>query len=89
MSRTEHLRRSLAWSQPQMGEYLGVHQSNVSRLEGGELDERGPVCRLLDALAAALAKGVVTPGMSPARCLFVLDMAPLVDADSPSPPGDA
>jgi transcriptional regulator with XRE-family HTH domain len=85
-SRIRSLRTELGWSQYAMADFLGVQQPSVHRLEVGQ-PSSGPTSRLLDALAAALAKGVVTPGMSPARCLFVLDMAPL--ADSPSPPGDA
>jgi len=33
-----------------MAAYLGLHRSNVSRLEAGEQNESGPVARLLDQL---------------------------------------
>jgi hypothetical protein len=58
-----------------MGEYLGLHQSQVSRLETAAQAETGPVTRLLDALEAARKRGAMLPGMSPAASLNLFDIA--------------
>lgn len=89
-SRIQTLRAELGWPQHAMAEFLGVQQPSVHRFETGQNRESGPISRLLDALGAGLARGSVKAGMTPAACLSVLDMAPLVDADSPSltTPGD-
>lgn len=43
------LRGRLGWSQAQLGEYLGIDQATVSRIENGSRPS-GPVLRLLAAL---------------------------------------
>ena len=53
-TRTEALRRARKWSQLRMAAYLGLHQSQVSRLESGGR-ESGPVAKHLDRLAAEIA----------------------------------
>lgn len=47
------LRTDLGWPQWKLAEYLGVEQGTVSRLEGGQWEPSGPVCRLLDHLKSA------------------------------------
>jgi transcriptional regulator with XRE-family HTH domain len=54
MTRTKSLRDRLNWSQQKLADYLGVAQSAVARLEGGQ-KESGPVHKLLDILEAQLA----------------------------------
>lgn len=44
------LREAKGWSQRQLGEYLGVEQATVSRLENDQWPATGPVVRLLEAL---------------------------------------
>jgi transcriptional regulator with XRE-family HTH domain len=62
MTRTEALRKAKSWSQAEMGDYLGLHQSAVSRLETGDSQETGPVSRLLDQLEASVdPKAVASP----------------------------
>ena len=46
------LREGLGWSQRQLGEYLGVEQATVSRLENEEWEPSTPVVKLLDMLAS-------------------------------------
>ena len=55
MSRMKVLRVRKGWNQPTMAAFLGVHQSQVSRIETGKLRESGPVSRLLDRLEAEIA----------------------------------
>lgn len=56
MSRTKRLREERGWEQREMAEYLGAHQSTVSRLESGVIPETGPWSRLLDVLEASADK---------------------------------
>ena len=51
MERIRLLREQLRWSQKRMGDYLGVAQSAVFRMENGQR-ERGSVAKLLDQLQA-------------------------------------
>jgi transcriptional regulator with XRE-family HTH domain len=44
------LREARGWSQRELGEYLGIEQATVSRLEAGLWPASGPVKRLLDSL---------------------------------------
>ncbi len=44
------LREARGWSQRQLGEYLGIEQATVSRLENDEWPASGPVVKLLEAL---------------------------------------
>ncbi len=46
------IRKALGWSQNQLGEYLGIEQATVSRLENDEWPASGPVVRLLEGLAS-------------------------------------
>jgi transcriptional regulator with XRE-family HTH domain len=55
MTRIERLRSLKGWTQPEMAAFLGLHQSQVSRMETGKQDESGPVSRLLDQLETELA----------------------------------
>lgn len=55
------IRERKGWSQPEMGDYLGVHQSTVSRVESGEIGESGPVSKLLDLLEAATEAAATWP----------------------------
>lgn len=65
MTRTESLRIRKGWSQNQMGEYLGLSQSQVSRLETRVSEESGAIQRLLDLLEAeCLADPPVSAGSS-------------------------
>ena len=52
MTRTANLMARKGWSQNQMAAYLGLSQSQVSRLQYGVSDETGPVSKLLDLLEA-------------------------------------
>lgn len=54
MARIEDIRIKLGWTQPQMAEYLGQSQANVSRIKSGQ-KESGSVRRLLDLLEARVA----------------------------------
>jgi transcriptional regulator with XRE-family HTH domain len=56
MTRTKSLREKLGWSQARLASYLGLAQSAVARLEGGQ-NETGPVCRLLNLLEQDIAAG--------------------------------
>jgi len=46
------LRTDRGWSQKQLGDYLGVEQATISRLERDEWKPSGPVQRLLALLAS-------------------------------------
>lgn len=53
MARIEDIRIKLGWTQPQMADYLGQSQANVSRMKTGQ-KESGSVRRLLDLLEARI-----------------------------------
>ena len=44
------IRKLQDWSQRQLGDYLGIEQATVSRLEAGEWQPSGPVRKLLESL---------------------------------------
>jgi transcriptional regulator with XRE-family HTH domain len=44
------LREARGWSQRRLGDFLGIEQATVSRLEGGQWEASGPVLRLLTIL---------------------------------------
>lgn len=54
-----------------MGEFLGVEQPTVFRLENGR-DESGPESRLLDLLQSAVESGEIAMGSSPFDALKVI-----------------
>lgn len=54
MTRTERLLAAKGWSQPEMAAYLGLSQSQVSRLVTGVSGETGAVAKLLDLLEAEI-----------------------------------
>lgn len=51
------LRETRGWSQRQLGEYLGIEQATVSRLEGDEWPPSAPVTKLLSMLATEISTG--------------------------------
>lgn len=57
MTRLEQIRRRLEWPQHVMGAYLGVTQSQVSRIETGVHGERGSLRRMIDELENKLNAG--------------------------------
>ena len=59
ITKLERIRRRLNWPQHAMGAYLGLTQGQISRIEAGVNEERGPVRRLLDELEARLDAGVI------------------------------
>lgn len=56
MTRTERLRVAKGWSQGQMADYLGLTQSQISRIETSVSGESGSVSRLLDLLELYVAE---------------------------------
>ena len=50
------LRQRINWTQDRLARYLGIDRSSVSRMESGQTI-RGPVGKLLEALAAAADSG--------------------------------
>ena len=55
------LRAKLSWSQAQMAEYLGCHQSTIHRIEDGQ-PMPGTIRRLLDRLDVLIVDGLALPG---------------------------
>lgn len=53
----ERVRRVKGWSQAQLGDFLGIDQSTVSRIETGASEPSGPVRRLLDMLIGETVQG--------------------------------
>lgn len=51
------IRDGLGWSQRQLGEYLGIEQATVSRLERDEWSVSGPVQKLIENLASRPRSG--------------------------------
>ena len=52
----KEMRIGLGWSQQKLGEYLGIEQATVSRLEADQWEPSGPVLKLLSMLGPAPAK---------------------------------
>jgi DNA-binding transcriptional regulator YiaG len=51
------MREGREWSQKQLGEYLGVEQATVSRLENDQWAPSGPILKLLKQLESQPVSG--------------------------------
>ncbi len=60
-TRVARLRKRLGWSQQKLAREIGVAQSTIDRMEGGQAESR-PVAKLLDQLEASFPSGAASPG---------------------------